>query len=191
MTGTVIPVDAFRDQSVLEGTSVRLEPLTPAVLEDYSRALGDPEVTRLTGAHASFGPSDVEHWLRTRQDHHDRADWAIIRSQNGAFLGEAVINDLDADNESAGYRLWLAGPEVFDRGYGSEVTRLVVDYALDHVGLHRLSLEVFDHNPRAQRVYEKCGFTVEGRLRDALLWEGRRHDALVMAVLRTDSRPRD
>jgi RimJ/RimL family protein N-acetyltransferase len=40
-------------------------------------------------------------------------------------------------------------------------------------------------------VYEKCGFTVEGRLRDALLWEGRRHDALVMAVLRTDSRPGD
>jgi RimJ/RimL family protein N-acetyltransferase len=74
-------------------------------------------------------------------------------------------------------------------GYGTEVTRLVVDYALDVVRLHRLSLEVFDHNRRARRVYEKCGFVVEGRLRDALLWDGRRHDTLTMAILASDPRP--
>lgn len=127
--------------------------------------------------------------MRTRQDHHHRADWAIVRAEDGAFLGEVVINDFDCDNESASYRISLAGPDVFGRGYGSEATRLVIDYALDQVGLHRLSLEVFDHNPRARRVYEKCGFALEGRLRDALLWEGRRYDSLIMAVLRTDSRP--
>ncbi|WP_245607233.1 GNAT family N-acetyltransferase [Pseudonocardia spinosispora] len=189
LDGGMISADVFRDQPALAGATVRLEPLTPAVLDAYLRGLDDPEVIRLTGSHASVGPDVIEHWLRTRRDHHDRADWAIIRCRDGAFLGEAVINDLDTDNHSANYRIWLAGPEVFGRGYGSEATRLVVDYALDHVGLHRLSLEVFDHNPRARRAYEKCGFTVEGRLRDALLWEGKRHDALVMSVLRTDARP--
>jgi len=185
----MVPSDAFRDQPVLRGAAVRLEPLTEAVFEDYWAGMSDPEVTRLTGSHGTFEPRGVEDWLRSRRDHHDRADWAILRASDGAFLGEAVINDLDPDNESAGYRLWLAGPAVFGRGYGSEVTRLVVDYALDQVGLHRLSLEVFDHNPRARRVYEKCGFVVEGRLREALLWDGRRHDTLAMAILRTDPRP--
>jgi len=191
-TGWLAPMisdDAFRDQPELLGTSVRLEPLTVAVLADYWSALSDPEVSRLTGTHATFQPADVETWLRTRQDHHDRADWAILRADDGAFLGEAVLNDLDPDNESASYRVWLAGPAVFGRGYGSEATRLVVDYALDQVGLHRLSLEVFDHNPRARRVYEKCGFVVEGRLREALLWDGERHDSLTMAILQSDPRP--
>lgn len=185
----MIAVDAFRDQPVLQGDHRSARAADISRRQGLSARHGDPEVTRLTGTHATFDPSDVEDWLRTRQDHYDRADWAIVRSQDGLFLGEAVINDLDADNESASYRLWLAGPDVFGRGYGSEVTGLVVDYALDQVGLHRLSLEVFDHNPRARRVYEKCGFTVEGRLRDALLWEGRHHDTVVMAVLRTDPRP--
>ena len=185
----MIPPDAFRHQPVLHGPTVRLEPLTPAVLEDYRRAMDDPEVTRLTGTHARFSPADVEAWLRTRRAHHDRADWAIVRASDSAFLGEAVLNDLDPDDGSASYRVWLTGPEVFGRGYGTEATRLVVDHAFDDVGLHRISLEVYEHNPRARRVYEKCGFTVEGRLRDALLWEGRRYDALVMAVLRTDPRP--
>jgi len=188
LTARVIVVDVFRHQPVIVGRNVRLEPLTPAVLEDYVRALDEPEVRRLTGSHATFDRPQIERWLATRQDHHDRADWAIVRLTDEAFLGEAVLLDLDPQNESASYRIWLAGPELFGRGYGTEVTRLVVHYALDGIGLHRLGLEVFDVNPRARRVYEKCGFILEGRLRDALLWQGKRQDTLLMAILRGDPR---
>ncbi|MGH3428547.1 MAG: GNAT family N-acetyltransferase, partial [Mycobacteriales bacterium] len=61
-------------------------------------------------------------------------------------------------------------------------------YALDTVGLHRLSLGVYDFNSRAQRVYEKCGFIPEGRRRDALRWEGEWHDEVLMSILSTDPR---
>ena len=66
-----------------------------------------------------------------------------------------------------------SGRRCSGRDTGPRRLPLVVEYALDVAGLHRVSLEVYDFNPRAQRVYEKCGFTVEGRLRDALLM-GRR-----------------
>jgi len=55
--------------------------------------------------------------------------------------------------------------------------------------LHRVSLGVYDFNPRAQRVYEKCGFRLEGRLRHAFRWEGQWHDELLMAILSSDPRP--
>ncbi len=180
------PPDVFRDQPTLTGHRVRLEPLTPVVLEDYLVALADPEVKRLTGSHATFDRSKIETWLATRREHHNRADWAAVRVDDGAFLGEAVLNELDSDNESVNYRVWLAGPHVFGQGYGTEITRLVVSYALDTVGLHRVSLGVYDFNPRAQRVYEKCGFRHEGRLREALHWDGHWHDELLMAVLHGD-----
>ena len=186
----MIRSDLFRDQPVLTGELVRLEPLTESVLEDYLAALADPEVRRLTGSH---GPDDdratVEQWLATRSQQHDRADWAVLRRSDGAFLGEAVLNDFDPDNASANYRILLAGARVFGKGYGTETTRLVLDYALDVAGLHRVSLGVFDFNPRARRVYEKCGFQLEGRLRHALRWDGQWHDELVMAALSTDPRP--
>jgi len=181
--------DAFRDQLVLTGQLVRLEPLTLAVLEDYVAALAEPEVRRLTGAPATFDRPKIEAWLATRGEHHDRADWAVLRAQDGAFLGEAVLNQVDLENESANYRVWLAGPQVFGHGYGTEITQLVVDYALGTCGLHRVSLGVYDFNPRAQRVYEKCGFRLEGCLRHALRWEGQWHDELLMAILSSDPRP--
>jgi RimJ/RimL family protein N-acetyltransferase len=101
--------DAFRDQPVLTGQLVRLEPLTLAVLEDYVAALAEPEVRRLTGAPATFDRPKIEAWLATRGEHHDRADWAVVRAEDGAFLGEAVLNQVDLENESANYRVWLAG----------------------------------------------------------------------------------
>jgi len=185
----VLPFDVFRTQPVLVGPRVRLEPLTEIVLDEYLRGLADPEVRRLTGSHRTITSAEAERWLSTRREQHDRADWAVTRREDGAFLGEAVLHEFDPANESASYRVWLAGPHLFGRGYGTEVTQLVVDHALDELGVHRLALEVFDLNPRARRVYEKCGFVVEGRLRDALVWEGQRHDALTMAVLRSTARP--
>lgn len=182
------PPDAFREQPTLIGPRVRLQPLTVEVLEDYLRAMADPEVVRLTGTHGSFDRAGVERWLATRPDQHDRADWAAIRIDDGAFLGEAVLNDFDPDNSSVNYRVWLAGPDVFGRGYGTEITRLVVDHAFDAVGLHRIGLGVYDFNPRARRVYEKCGFRLEGRLRHALRSDGAWHDELLMAILDTDPR---
>jgi RimJ/RimL family protein N-acetyltransferase len=180
--------DPFRDQPMLTGELVRLEPLTEAVLADYLVGLADPQVSRLTGTHATFEPAQVEQWLRSRAEQRDRADWAVLR-RDGMFLGEAVLNGLDADNVSANYRIWLAGPQAYGNGYGTEATRLVLDYALGTVGLHRVSLGVLDFNPRARRVYEKCGFRLEGRLREAVRWEDRWHDELVMSVLSTDPRP--
>jgi RimJ/RimL family protein N-acetyltransferase len=131
--------DVFRDQPVLTGDLVRLEPLTQAVLEDYLAALAEPEVRRFTGAHVRFDRPKIEAWLATRGEHHDRADWAVVRAEDGAFLGEAVLNEVDLENESADYRVWLAGPQVFGQGYGTEITRLVVEYALGTCGLHRVS----------------------------------------------------
>jgi RimJ/RimL family protein N-acetyltransferase len=177
----IVPADAFRDRAVLHGAHVRLEPLGPAVLDDYARTLDDPEVQRLTGSHTTHDRAAVERWLASRDEHHDRADWAVVRAADGAFLGEAVLNDLDPDNGSCNFRILLGGPHQ-GRGYGTEATRLAVGHAFAR-GLHRVSLGVFDFNPRARRVYEKCGFVVEGRSREALRWDGRWHDEILMAVL--------
>lgn len=182
-------MDAFSDIPVLVGPAVQLEPLTEAVFDEYWEALADPEVSRLTGTHATFEADQVRTVLRDRTGQHDRADWAILRRYDGLFLGEAVINDFDPHNESAGYRIWLAGPDHFNRGYGTEATRLVIDFAFERIGLHRLELEVFAFNPRARRVYEKCGFSFEGTLREALRWDGVFIDTHKMAILRTDPRP--
>lgn len=171
----------------MAGSLVRLVPLGPEHLADEWALLQDEEARRLTGTHATFTPARIESWLATVRVAPDRADWAVLRAADGAFLGEVVLNDLDEDNRSVGFRIVLAA-HAHGQGYGTEATRLAVAYAFA-AGLHRVHLEVFAHNPRARRVYEKCGFTEEGHHRDALHWNGEWHDSHTMAILSTDPRP--
>ena len=150
--------------------------------------LQDDEGTRLTGTHGGFERHQIDAWCATRAVQPDRLDLAVIDRTTERWAGEVVVNDWDAHNRSCGFRIAL-GPSGRDRGLGSEATRLVVDYVFDEIDdppVNRLSLEVYEFNRRALTVYEKVGFRREGILRDALLWDGEFHDAIVMSIVRAD-----
>ena len=63
---------------------------------------------------------------------------------------------------------------------------LLLRFAFTEVNLRRVTLAVFEYNPRAIRTYEKVGFRHEGRLRQFLNKEGRRWDMLFMGILREE-----
>ncbi|GAA3393738.1 GNAT family protein [Streptomyces roseoviridis] len=172
----------FSHKPTLTGDRVVLRPVTeddvPALLPMFQ----DPEIARLTGCHTDFDESGLRRWYGSRGDQNDRLDLAVVERATGRVVGEAVLNEWDPDNESCAFRICFA-PAGIGRGLGTEATRLIVGHAFEAVGLHRVWLEVYAFNPRARRAYEKAGFRTEGTLRGALLWEGQRVDATVMAVL--------
>lgn len=181
--------EAFKDQPTIVGQRVRLEPLGIEHFDGLRPMFDDPEGRRMTATNRVFDDQMLRDWMSTRQDHHDRADFAIIDLASDRVVGEVVLNELDTDEASCNFRIGLTGPDTYGRGYGTEATSLVLDYAFGEVGLHRVELDVYSFNPRAQRAYEKAGFVKEGVRREALLWEGARHDVIVMGVLATDPRP--
>jgi RimJ/RimL family protein N-acetyltransferase len=68
------------------------------------------------------------------------------------------------------------------RGIGAGLLRQARDWAIAH-GLHRLELTVMAHNTRAIGLYERMGFTVEGRRCECLLVDGQFVDELTMAAI--------
>ena len=68
------------------------------------------------------------------------------------------------------------------RGIGTSLLQDAKDWAAAH-GLHRLELTVMAHNSRAIRLYERMGFSVEGRRSECLFIDGQFIDELTMAVI--------
>lgn len=174
---------SFAAKPTLTGVLVTLRPVERADAAELAAV--DAETIRLTGTHRKFALADLEQWYATRGEQPDRIDWAIVERATGAWAGEVVLNDLDADNRSCAFRILLQGPRFYGRGLGTEATRLAVGHAFS-AGVHRVELEVYDFNPRARRVYEKAGFRHEGTRRDALRWDGAWVDAHVMSLLASD-----
>ncbi|MEU8886620.1 GNAT family protein [Streptomyces sp. NPDC048442] len=178
-------IDSSADFSVkptLTGDRVLLRPFAeddvPAMLE----ALMDPEVLRFTGSPAFVPDTATRDWYLTRAEQADRLDLAVVDRATRKCVGEVVLNEWDPANRSCNFRT-LLGPGGRNRGLGTEACRLVVTYGFEALGLNRISLGVFDFNPRARRAYEKVGFVVEGRAREALWHEGEWIDDLYMSIL--------
>ena len=53
------------------------------------------------------------------------------------------------------------------RGFVTEAVTAILDMAFDHMGAHRISLRTDETNTRSRLVAQRCGFVLEGRIRDA------------------------
>lgn len=175
----------------LDGDLVTLRPFTAADAEAMAAIFTDPEVLRLTGsvtstaegAEQSPEPDErTREWYATRAGVDERLDLAVVDKASGAVVGEVVLNEYDADADAANFRT-LIGPAGRGRGLGTEAARLILGYGFEVIGLHRIGLDVFAFNPRAQRVYEKVGFVVEGVKRDAFRFDGEYVDEIWMSIL--------
>lgn len=174
------------EKPLLRGTKVLLRPIDQGDADAMFASLKDEEAMRLTGTQESFSLAQTRAFCDRVSTADDRADYAICLPDNPRYLGEVVLNSIDWNNKSANFRIALAGAENRNKGYGSEAAQLMLDYGFKTLKLHRISLEVFDFNARALHLYKKLGFVQEGILRDALLWDGSFHHAIVMSLLEPD-----
>jgi RimJ/RimL family protein N-acetyltransferase len=97
-----------------------------------------------------------------------------------------TFSALDVDNGSALFHITIGERDAWGKGYGTDAAHLMVGHAFKGLGLHRVALSVFSFNERAIRSYEKVGFRVEGRLREAIWRDGQYWDEVQMGVLREE-----
>ena len=171
------------EKPVLVGNRVVLRPITGADTAAMFASLSDKESQRLTGTQESFTFEQVQNYCQGLEGADDRVDYAITLKDDPAYLGEVVLNEIDWETRSASFRIALASEKLFGKGYGTEATRLIIEFGMQTLKLHRIELEVYDFNPRARHVYEKAGFVLEGIRRDVLLWEGKYQSAILMSIL--------
>lgn len=178
----------FTRKPTLRGELVTLRPIRRDDADTIGRIIQDDEIARLTGSVSSSEEKvnveterfrDVyEAWSRAD----DRLVLGIVDNATGDLVGEAVLHGWDRYNHSCNFRTFVAADR-HGRGLGTEATDLIVHHGLAEMSMHRITLQVYDFNPRARHVYEKVGFEHEGTGRDALLYDDEWVDVHYMAII--------
>lgn len=158
--------------------------------EDYFQQNFNPldqEVARLTGCKEQFTHDEVVGFFLKCVDADDRYDFMII-APDGRIIGESVINEIDWDAGCANFRIGIFHGTERGKGIGSWAVKTARDFAFEQLKLHRLELDVFSFNERAEKAYLAAGFKREGVLRDAV-WTGTEYaDDILMAILEDEWR---
>ena len=146
----------------------------------------DKEIRYMTGTTSNFSLQQIKTHINNINNDSSRYDFAICLKSSDEMIGELSIYDIDEENKKAGFRISMASTSLTGKGFGTEAINIVLSFVFDQLNLNRLQLEVFSHNLRGIRAYEKVGFVKEGVLRQSLYYNKAYSDEIIMAILKSD-----
>ena len=149
----------------ITGDLVALGPLRRDLLPLYQRWINDLEAARGLGAFLPFTVEKETEWYESEAKSERSILFTIYELSTLRPIGTTALMDLDHRNRKAEFGINVGEPDCRNKGYGTETTRLMLDYAFNVVGLHNVMLGVFEFNRGAVRAYEKAGFQEVGRRR--------------------------
>lgn len=171
------------------GKKTRLRPIEKEDLTRYVKWLSDPDVRDGLGNFMPVSYGQEERWYERNVNEGPTQAWAIdaqpIDMAMGPWqhIGSAGFHDIVWRNRAAELGILIGDKAYWDKGYGEDAVRSLVDWGFNTLNLNRVALRVFDYNARAIRCYQKVGFREEGRLRQEHFHNGRYCDTVLMSIL--------
>jgi RimJ/RimL family protein N-acetyltransferase len=152
----------------------------------YQESSTNEEIRYMTGTPSEYTLEEIKTHIKKIIKDTSREDYAICLNETKEMIGELAILDIDSPNHAAVFRISMNHTNHTGKGFGTEAMELIINYVFNDLKLNRLQLEVFSHNVRGIRAYEKAGFVKEGILREALFYQGNYSDEIIMSILKSD-----
>ena len=174
---------------LIEGERAALGPLRRDLAETYTRWINRLEVKAGILNLGIYDVQSEEAWLEENAKTNAQLDptavnFTIYDREDGAPVGTCALMSISHRHARATFGILLG--ERRGRGLGTDATRLTLDWAFNVLSLRNVILEVHPWNAGAIRAYEKAGFKLIGRRRDALVARGRRWDEIYMDAVASE-----
>lgn len=165
----------------LSGKRLVLRPLGAAQLEQSRQWVNDPRIARSLLRVLPVSQPEQERWFQGICTDSSRLVWAVFEGPN--HVGNCGLYHMDLLHRRAEAWFLLGLEESRGRGLGLEMAELLLEYAFDSLGLHKVYLHVGADNRTALKMYTAAGFEIEGTLVDEYFLAGHYHDVLRMRLL--------
>lgn len=108
---------------------------------------------------------------------------------NDRLVGGVVLRAMNLQEGFAEAGCWLE-PEVVGRGLVTRAAGVLIDWAVQERGIHRIEWWVRSDNTESLAVARRLGMRRDGVLRERIVKDGRRHDVEIWSVLAPEWRAR-
>ncbi len=134
-------------------------------LDDYIWRT-DPELVRLDAA-----PLLTTTFPRYLSDYADELHCSssighrfAVETLDGKHIGNCSYYGIDETKGEAELGIMIGNRDYWDKGYGADTVTALISYIFHQTNLERTYLKTLESNIRAQKCFQKCGFTPCGHL---------------------------
>ena len=171
---------------MIAGEVVGLRAIEPEDLDLLVAWRNTPSLRQYFREHRELTRRDQEAWYQRIIADPGTVMLAIVdRSAECApLVGATGLCCIDWVRRSAELSLYIGQDALYvDDRLAPDALTVLVDYAFEELGLHRVWTEVYSFDERKARLYEGFGFRLEGRHRDQHFAGGRWYDSLYFSLL--------
>jgi RimJ/RimL family protein N-acetyltransferase len=148
----------------------------------------DSEVIRysMTKFHRIKTKEEVTIWFQATLNDSKTFQKGIVDSNTNnliGYVGIASINEVDKNGE---YFIFIGNKSSWGKGIASKATQMIVHEGFVTLGLHRIFLTASSKNTGALKAYQKAGFILEGKMREAFFRNNEYSDKVIMGILRSE-----
>lgn len=147
-----------------------IEPADNALLLEL---INDPNTEKMLGG-SSFPVSETAQakWICDQLGRQDVLRCIVSEKQApDKGIGTVILSDIDRKNGNAQVHLKLA-QSGRGKGYGTDALKAMVDYAFRQLRLHCVYAYILSYNTLSQKLFQKCGFQMEGVLKNRVFKDG-------------------
>ena len=139
--------------------------------ENFTLSRSDAETCNLIGAHGNtYTVEKVKEYMpEPSLDMGDKKIFTIISNSDGRYIGD--IRLVRINNEVFEIGICIL-PEERSKGYGTDAIKAIIGYAFNSMEASKVTLRVYQNNPRAKRLYERLGFRDEKTVDDNYIIDG-------------------
>jgi RimJ/RimL family protein N-acetyltransferase len=173
----------------MKNASIYLRAFEP---EDYRKIAEwrrDEEVYELTTGNRHFVSSETDRkWVLDKIANNQTEIYlAICLAVDDSLIGYVGLSEIDHRNRRAEWSAIVIGEKEYrGQGYATEAAYLLLEFAFDELGLHRVSGSWLAENTVSMFLGRMIGFRQEGVLRQHVYRKGCRHDVVIMSMLRPE-----
>lgn len=154
---------------MVRGARVGLGPLRRDLNETYQRWMSDLRVLRTLGAaNLPMTLESEDSWLDHSLTDRSGVHFTVYELDRLRPIGNTGFHEVNWPDRSATFGIVIGEVDAWNRGYGTETCRLMLEYGFDVLGLQNIMLETMDINPGGLTAYERAGFKRIGVRRNAV-----------------------
>ncbi len=147
--------------------------------------INDPEMERMVVGW-SFPVSEKQQMEWYNRTLGDNINYRFAIEHNDCFVGVSTLTHLDWKNRAAHQGIKLCKDAPKGVGIGTDAVMTTMRYAFEELQLNRLYGSILEYNIASRKLYEKCGWKIEGMYRQSVFKNNAYHDEISVAILREE-----
>ena len=162
----IVSIYRYYNYGVMSDRLVNAQPEEETKMENVRliKGLTDQDAGKICRWTNERGEKYLEQWFGSADDFPLSVE--KLKSLDNVFsiycLSDfaGIIQRIRIENENAHIGRFVVDPEKTGKGIGEQALSALVALIFEDAAIKSISLSVFDYNPAAKRLYEKCGFQV-------------------------------